>query len=309
MGKNPVRSAAGMAALVVSTMAPALRSQQVADWQTAAGGKLAFEVASVKLSKGAFLPPNVPLNSGDGYSATGGYFRADFPLSVYIEFAYKIWPTPQSREMFAHLPKWVTTDRYSIDARAAGNPTKDQLRLMVQSLLADRFQLAAHFATQEVPVFALTVAKDGKLGPKLISHADGRPCAGEAAAPSPGVPNRVFREDESGPGSFPPMCDSPAVIRKSTGMLLGYRNASMELLAGSLSMLVLDRPVIDKTGLSGKFDFTLEWAPSDSPAPPSDPVGPTPVQALRDQLGLKVESRKAPVPVLVIDRVERPSEN
>jgi uncharacterized protein (TIGR03435 family) len=113
------------------------------------------------------------LNSGDGYSPTGGYFRADFPLSDYIEFAYKIWPTPQSREMFAHLPKWVITDRYSIDARAAGNPTKDQMRLMVQSLLADRFQLAAHFATQEVPVFALTVVKDGKLGPKLIAHADG----------------------------------------------------------------------------------------------------------------------------------------
>ena len=75
--------------------------------------------------------------------------------------------------MFAHLPKWVITDRYSIDARAAGNPTKDQMRLMVQSLLADRFQLAAHFATQEVPVFALTVVKDGKLGPKLIAHADG----------------------------------------------------------------------------------------------------------------------------------------
>jgi bla regulator protein blaR1 len=109
--------------------------------------------------------------------------------------------------MFAHLPKWVITDRYSIDARAAGNPTKDQMRLMVQSLLADRFQLAAHFATQEVPVFALTVVKDGKLGPKLIAHADGRPCAGETAASNPagsnpGVPNRVFRED----GAWAPVC-------------------------------------------------------------------------------------------------------
>ena len=218
--------------------------------------------------------------------------------------------------MFAHLPKWVTTDRYSIDARAAGNPTKDQMRLMMQSLLADRFQLAARFTTQEIPVFALTVVKAGKLGPKLISHADGRPCPGEAVASNPGVPNRVFGEAESGPGSFPPMCDSPAVIRKSTGMLLGYRNAGMELLAGSVSMQVLDRPVIDRTRLSGKFDFTLEWAPvsnnpapSDSPAAPSDPVGPTSVQALRDQLGLRVESKKAAVPILVIDRVERPSEN
>ena len=99
---------------------------------------MAFDVASVKLNNGEFVPPNIgPLNFGEAYSSTGGYFKADFPLSVYLEFAYKLWPSEdQEREMFAHLPAWVTTDRYSIEARAAGNPTKDQMRLMMQSLLA-----------------------------------------------------------------------------------------------------------------------------------------------------------------------------
>jgi len=115
------------------------------------------------------------------------------------------------------------------------------------------------------------------------------------------------------------MCDSFALIRKSGGalMLAGYRNATMDMLAASLAGFVGEgRPVIDRTGLSGRFDFTMEWAhetngapPSDAPSTPSDPLGPTPLQALRDQLGLKLLAAKASVQILVIDRVERPSEN
>ncbi len=268
---------------------------------------MAFEVASVKLSAGAFVPPTVPFNAGDAYRPAGGHFRADFPLWEYIMFAYKLWPAEdQIREMRAHLPKWVTTDRYSIEARAAGNPTKDQLRLMVQSLLADRFKLAAHFETHEVPVLALTLVQAGKLGPKLIPHADGTPCDKPGISPGQGYTG------------FPPGCGSLAVLRRSGGalMLAGYRDATMDMLAASLSVLDLRRPVIDKTGLSGRFDYTIEWAPepsspptSDSPAAPSDPVGQTSLEALREQLGLKVESTKGPVQILVIDRVERPSEN
>jgi len=292
-------AAAATAALLVPIAigilsAPAIRAQ-VADWQTAAGGKMAFEVASVKLSRGAFVPPNVPINAGEAYRPTGGRFRADFPLWTYIQFAYKIAPAEdQTRQILARIPKWAATDRYSIEAKAPGNPTKDQMRLMVQSLLAERFQLAAHFETREAPVFALTLVKPGTLGPNLRSHADGPACEAPAASVT-----------------FPPMCDSFALIRKSGGalMLAGYRNATMDMLAASLASVVgQGRPMIDKTGLSGRFDFTLEWAP-DSVAEPSDPVGPTGLQALRDQLGLKLESTKGSVQILVIDRVERPSEN
>lgn len=281
---------------------------------------MTFEVASVKPSKGQFVPPNIgALNAGEAYRPTGGYFRADFPLWTYIQFAYKIWPAEdQGREVLAHLPKWATTDRYSIDARGAANATKDQMRLMVQSLLAERFKLAAHFETREFPAFALTLVKAGTPGPKLRPHAEGPPC--NPAALDASTAARVIHGDSAaGPENFPPLCDSLAVIRKSGGalMLAGYRNATMDMLAASLAGFVgQGRPLIDKTGLEGRFDFTMEWAPETTGAPPSDtppaasdPLGPTTLQALRDQLGLKLESTRGPVRILVIDRVERPSEN
>ena len=225
----------------------------------------------------------------------------------------------QSRDILAHLPKWVATERYSIEARAAGNPTKDQMRLMIQSLLADRFQLMSHFETKEVPVFALTLVKAGALGPKLRSHADAPACDPAAPLGAP-PPARVARGDvAASPENFPPMCDSFAVITRPGGalMLAGYRNATMEMLAASLAGIVgQGRPLIDKTGLNGRFDFTMEWAPETNSAPPSgaattppEPLGPTPLQALRDQLGLKLEPAKGTVSILVVDRVERPSEN
>jgi uncharacterized protein (TIGR03435 family) len=309
----------GFMAPITVGVVKAVWAQEIPGWQTKAGGKMAFEVASVRLSTGKqFLPPSVPLDAGERYQPTGGLFRADFPLWSYIQFAYKLWwPAEGQRKVIDRLPKWVTTDRYSIEARAAGNPAKDQLRLMVQSLLADRFKLAAHFETDEVPVLALTLVKEGKLGPKLIPHADGRAC-GDPAAPIGPVAAGIMRgEEAAGPGNFPPMCGSLALIRRPDGTLLaGYRNVTMDLLATSLSGIVgLGRPLVNRTGLSGRFDFTLAWAaepgPSspDSPAGASEPPGPSAIQAFRDQLGLKLESARGPVPILVIDRVERPSEN
>ena len=301
---------AGVATLAVPIVigilnAPSVLAQAEAGWQTKAGGKMTFEVASVKLSNGEFVPPNVPLNFGEAYRATGGYFKADFPLSVYIEFAYKIWPTEdQEREMFAHSPKWITTDRYSIDARSPGNPTKDQMRLMVQSLLADRFKLATHIESHEGPVLALTSVQAGKLGPKLIPHAGGTACDEPGPSPGPGL------------AGFPPGCGSFALLRISGGasMLAGYRDATMDMLAASLAQILgRGRTVIDRTGLTGRYDFTLQWAPdpppSDSPTAQQAPAGPTSLEALRDELGLKVESTRGPVQVLVVDHVERPSEN
>ncbi|HWF08161.1 MAG TPA: TIGR03435 family protein [Bryobacteraceae bacterium] len=270
---------------------------------------MTFEVASVKPGKGAFVPSSVPLTPWDDYGATNGRFRADADLSTYIQFAYKLWPNELQTREFSHLPKWVGTDRYSIEARAAtGNPTKDQMRLMMQSLLAERFRLAAHFEAGEVPVFELRLAKTAQLGPKLISHADGPPCDKPGTSSGDGLPG------------FPGDCHSLSAMDKPGTMLIvtGSRDVTMDVLAGELSILTssgLGRPVIDKTGLKGRFDFTLEWAREprgpavpDSPAPAA-PAGPTPIEALRDQLGLKLEPTKAALPILVIDRVERPSEN
>ena len=323
LAKKAILAGAGLAALAAPIIlgalsAPAFQSSDTPDWQTKAGGSMAFDVASVKLSTEKQPGPlSVPLDAGDRYHPTGGYFRADVPLWSYIQFAYKIWwPGGDQRKEIDRLPKWVTTDRYSIEARAAGNPTKDQFRLMVQSLLADRFKVAAHFETRESSVLALALIKPGKLGPKLIPHADGRACS-DPAAPVGSVPaGLIGGKDDAGPENYPPICDSLVLIRRPNGtMLAGYRNVTMDQLAGSLSGIIgLGRTLVDQTGLSGRFDFTLAFAPEPtapgaSDATATDPLGPLPLTALRDQLGLKLEAARAMVKILVIDRVERPSEN
>jgi hypothetical protein len=165
---------APIALLFVSALMPAQRSSAqsppVPEWQKAAGGTISFEVASIRPTKpDAFTPPNFPLSSDDAYASTGGLFTADFPLDVYIEFAYKLLLSREQRDaMLARLPKWVETDNFEIHARGAADSTKDQMRLMMQSLLADRFKLAIHFETQQVPVLALTLVKPGKLGQPCV---------------------------------------------------------------------------------------------------------------------------------------------
>lgn len=273
---------------------------QTPDWQSAAGGKMSFEVASVRQSKGPFTPPNFPLDIGDAYRPVGGRFSADFPLTVYIAFAYKIAQTSEQRQaMIAALPKWVATDRFSIQAKAEGNPTKDQMRLMIQSLLADRFKLAVHFEDRETPFLALLQAKPGKLGPKLLPHDAGPPC--DATAPA---------------DVFPPVCDVEELSARKGQYRAGSRHTTLESMVASLqAMGRLGRPLVDRTGLTGRFDFTLEWSPE--PGEPlmapggaaPDPQGPTFLEALRDQLGFKLEAGRGPLPTLVVDRVDRPSEN
>lgn len=176
---------------------------------------------------------------------------------------------------------------------------------MVQSLLADRFQLGAHFETREVPVFYLQLAKEGRPGPKLTPHAAGPACDPLGPPPGEGLPG-FWRH-------------SLVVLDKGGNIVvMGSRDVGIDVIAGALSSiktLGLGRPVVDETGLTGKFDFSLEWArepkaPAGSDAPaPSVPEGPTIVTALRDDLGLKLEPGKASLPVLVVDKVERPSEN
>ena len=266
---------------------------------------MAFEVASVKLNNGAPVPNDWSIGPGDDYQPTGGRLRGSFRLRDYIDFAYKLWPSEELNREFSRLPKWVSDDRYTIEAKAPiDNPTKDQMRLMMQSLLAERFQLAVHFEAREVPVFELRLAKAGRTGPKLISHADGPPCDKPPASLGEGVAGFT-------------VCGNLSAIDKSGNVLVGSRDMTMEVIARALSAvpLGLDRPVIDKTGLKGSFDWTLEWTlepvrspNSDSPLPPA-PGGATPSGALRDQLGLKVEPGKASLAFLVVDKVERPSGN
>jgi bla regulator protein blaR1 len=300
-------------AQAVAAQVPAVQAPTGTDWQLAAGGKMAFDVASVRQSKpGTFMPPSFPLSPDDSYKPNGGLFSADFPLIVYIEFAYKPWLTHDERDsMLAHLPKWVATDSFTIRAQQAGNPTKDQMRLMVQSLLADRFKLAVHSEVRRVPAFALTLTKPGKTGPNLRPHAEGPSC-------DVPIPSSARGDPASGSEVFPLECNVYGLSGQSDHTVLaGSRNTTMELIAASLSSLPdgLDRPVVDRTGLTGKYDFTLEWTPEpNGSAAHADGVLPSPqgttfLEAVKEQLGLKLESTKAPLNVLVIDHVERPFEN
>ncbi len=288
---------------------PSAQAPAAPQWQIAAGGKMAFDVASVKPDPGPFRPPNFPLDPGDAYRPVGGRFSADFPLTTYITFAYKLSLTPDQRQsLVAHLPNWVATDRFDIQARAEGNPTKDQMRLMIQSLLAERFKLKVHFETQVVPVLAMVLAKEGKTGPKLRPHSEGVPC--EA---TPWTNEPLARNSDV----FPPVCDTYMMTMFPNALArAGSRNTTLDALAGVLPGIGrLDRPVVDRTGLAGRFDFSIEWAPEPIRPPPPDAAvpsglaGPDFLDALARQLGLKLEPTKAPLPILVIDHVERPSEN
>jgi uncharacterized protein (TIGR03435 family) len=293
--------------------------------QPAQASQLAFDVASVKPNK-SDAPPysNFPLNSGDFYTPNGGLFSAtNWPLVTYIVFAYKLQGN-QIQFLLPQLPGWVTKDRFDIQARAEGDsaragggPTKDDMRLMMRSLLADRFKFAVHTETREVPVLAFVLAKPGKTGPQLQPHPADEPCPTSVAPPTAAAPiPDSIRQTVA--GGFPALCNGilgmpPSVPGRSR---LGGRNVTIGFMADLLSQRVnLGHPMIDATGLPGTFDFLLEFAPElQGPSQPGlnaapDPDGPTFEQALRDQLGLKLESRRSSMEVMVVDRVEHPLEN
>lgn len=282
-------------------------------WEKAAGGHREFEVAAIHTGKpGEFQPPLFPLSSDDTFRDTHGRFFADFPLSVYIEFAYKLLLTEEQRAaMLSSLPKWVTTDEFVVEARSPGNPTKDQMRLMVQALLRDRFKLAVHFENQVSPVLLLVLDKLVITGPELRPHSEGPPCD-----PGASLADRDLVEKEN-KGLFPPICDAYMLRSVSDGkMQLGSRNTTMDLLAKSLPTVDhLGRPVVDQTGLSGRYDFKLTWNPEPDAARPPDAQGQsdlprtTFMEALHDQLGLKLKAGRAPVRTIVVDHIEPPSPN
>jgi uncharacterized protein (TIGR03435 family) len=173
---------------------------------------------------------------------------------------------------------WMNTERHNILAKAEGNPTPAQMRLMLRSLLADRFKLVVHKETREKPAFALVLARpDGKLGPSLRrSEVDCSP-SNRDKAPKGACGFRA------GPG------------------ILSSRSATMDMLASEL--ILTGRLVVNRTGLTGSYDLDLRWMPDEFETSADLIIG------LREQLGLKLEEIRAPVEVIVIEKAERPSEN
>lgn len=271
-----------------------------------------FDVASVKVNK-TDNPPNsnFPLGPGDVYVPNGGLFSATgFPLVTYLFFAYKIIGN-QGQYLLPQLPAWASTDKFDIQARAEGNPGKDQMRILMRGLLANRFKLAMHTEKRELPVLGLVLEKPGKTGPQLQAHAAGSDCPTNVAADGPAPTTTVA-------GGFPALCNGIFGMPASTPgrVKMGGRNLTLKFIADSLSAGAnRGRPMTDQTGLTGTFDFTLEFTPEiNGPLPPGttfqpDASGPSLEEALREQLGLKLESSKTTMEVLVLDHLERPSEN
>jgi uncharacterized protein (TIGR03435 family) len=282
---------------------PSAQVEKVPAWQTAAGGKAEFEVASVREDlSGKFHPPPFSMDADDGFTNTGGLFTADLSLQGFIDFAYKL---PEQYNLLSHLPDWARKKQFEIQARAPANATKDQMRLMMQSLLAERFKLALHYETQETEVLVMTLAKPGKLGPRLRLHADGPAC--DAVVPRP--PGAPVTFD-----MFP--CNIYMAMNEPDNVTLaGARNTSVESMAAFFSSVGRMRPIVDRTGIKGAIDFSMEYTPEPrgAPAAGGDTEAAVPEatfdQVVKDQLGLKLEPAKLPLEVPVVDHVEMPSEN
>ena len=303
------------------------------DWEKEAGGRQEFEVASVREDKtGGQSYSNFSLDNGNAWftvskqdvlTPNGTLFSAkNQTLLHYIVFAYKLSGAQELALRFdfyagfgLHVPEWVRNDRYGIDARTPKPASKDQMRLMMQSLLAERFKLAVHWETREVPVFALVLATPGKPGPQLEPHPASDDCANTALPES--SDKAAAAAPATAPSSVLPIpCGMIAHLpaRAPRGVRFGGRNVTLTMLAQSMptqtGLATLPRPLIDETGLTGGFDFSIAWTPEDTGQPGDlDSFGAAFRMALKEQLGMKLEPRKGPVEVLVIDHVEQPSAN
>ena len=298
-------------ARVQSAPPPASQSPQpIPAWQKAAGGKMEFEAASIRpATSGTSARQNFDLSVEDLAVPLGGRFSATGALGMYIQFAYKL-SVFEDQAAFDHMPKWATAEFFDIEAKApATDATKDQMRLMVQSLLADRFKLVVHFETRDVPAMALVLANPNKLGPRLRLHSQGPAC--DAKIPP------VDHSSPKIPDVWMPVCDSTQMTDWANHtVILGSRNTTMDVFANWIPLIeTLDRPVVNQTGLTERFDieanFTPPWQmPKEQGTDVQlDLTGPTFREALKDQLGLKLVPTHAPVQALVIDHVEQPSPN
>jgi uncharacterized protein (TIGR03435 family) len=267
-----------------------------------------FDVASVKRNNsGDPMKSNFPLGPGAMYSPNGGTFSASSaPIWIYIAFAYKL--TSQAYDSLQkQLPPWAVEERYDIEARTDRHDvTKDEMRQMMQSLLADRFKLAVHASTEQAPVFALTLAKQGTTGPKLRPHPVGDTTCSNSISSAP--------ETDTVEGGFPAVCGGLAIVPASAAghLAAGFRNVPVKMIAAQMSMLGgLDRAVVDATGLAGNWDFVIDFAPERQPSAINelDTSGLTFRDALIEQTGLKLVPQKGPIDIIVIDRIEHPTPN
>ena len=266
--------------------------------QTATEKKPSFEVATIKPSDPGQRGQQI-MNQPGGRLVIRG-----MPVLGMVTFAYNV----RSFQVLGG-PAWTSNDRWDIEARAEEgsipapvfppDPSKpNPMALRLQSLLEDRFQLKLHRETKEQPLYELSIAK---AGPKIKLNDDQTP----------------FKPPERGAPPPPPL--QPGTLPRFS-MRVG--RGSLEAVSMDINSVVqtlsnlLGRTVVDKTGLKGFYDVKMTWTPDPAlqgppggDAPPGDPSGPSIFTAIQEQLGLKLDSAKGPVDVIVIDTVQKPSEN
>jgi len=274
-----LRAWAAIAVLAVSVERPAAESRE----QTASAAPMQFEVASVRRNVSGDADGSI------GPQPNGRFVISNVPLRFILQVSYEL---PAFRVVGG--PDWIDAERYDIQGKAAGVATNAELYAMMRALLGERFKLKTHTDTRPVAGFALVRARqDGRLGPQLSPHPE--PCPAQSAQAD---------ADRGGLSRCGRMSGSDRVIRMSARPMT------------DLAMLLsrrLARPVVDRTGLTGLFDVRLEWtedARSSAPltqAPAGD--GVSVFTALQEQLGLKLQSERVATEFMVIDHVERPTDD
>ncbi len=275
---------------VILLFTTAIGASLVAQDTIAPGERVEFEVASVKRNTSASESMRFPVPSN------GRFAVENIPLNILISFAYGVG----ARDI-SGAPTWISSERYDVAAKAAkSDPTRNEYALMLRALLADRFRLSAHAEEKERSGYALIA---DKTGPKL--NAASAPCAEPGTPRDPRDPNVVTC------GTF------------FTGPTsLDVRKMSTPQFADTLAM-VLAAPVVDNTGTTGVYDIHLEFNPegtnltgrgprsldTTTDANNLDSGKPSIFTALQQQLGLRLKPAKVPTKILVIDHVDRPSEN
>lgn len=230
----------------------------------------------------AMIKPSDPEKQGKGIRVNGRNFSTlNTTLADMIEFSYGV-----HLKQIVGAPDWLNKDKFDLAAvpDGEGQPNDKQWKGMLNKLLAERFKITFHHDKKELSVYALTA---GKSGPKLIKSESTNPLPGLFFRPTPG------------------------------GIMLSVKNANMPDFTNLMQSAVLDRPVVDQSGLPGRFDFDLSWTPDDSQfngrfrTPPQSTEAPLSglFAAIQEQLGLKLDATKTMVDVMVIDHAEKPSEN
>ena len=247
----------------------------------------AFEVVSIKPNRASSTPASTVGFAGGRYTLVNG------TVAQLIRTAY-----PAQVNDLVGAPTWVTSDRYDVTAVAAGNPSRDTLAPMLRAMLAERFKLAARYESQERDTYSLMLARaDGRLGPDIrLSMLD---CDAVAAANLAGRTPDVPR-----PANGAPPCGLSA-----GGGTVRIGGMPMAAVARNLSGPA-GRIVIDKTGLNGNYELTLRYAGQvvNGAERPAEEL-PSIFTAVQEQLGLKLEADRAPLQLVVIERIERPTED